>query len=423
MQSRHVTALLTLAIAMVAVAAASSGQNLLSNPSFATSADGWSLYTSAHFVSSFRADAGSTLPGGSGPGSIQISDTYYGAGWSGTRQQVAVEAGRGYRIAASALVPSDSSTSGLILAAEFFDQDGHAIETGWANFTVSAGAWTALSGTVTAPANAAFAYVALGEFPASDPAETHPSVVLYDDAFFGLAENATMTQWLFVPAAAAAHGVPPTYWSTDAWISNLTGATVTLSGALLRQGKDNSAAVAAPVALGTIVPHGFLRLDDLVTTLGGSEVTGAVYLVATAQGATLPSTLVAVETHTYTPNNAGPGTFGQGIPAVAAGGPAAVTIPGVFQGAEFRTNIGALNTSSGSITLGLTIVNAAGSVVASATWTLKPYEHKQVALTSLGVTSLDGGTATFTLTTSGSFRAYASSVDQGSGDAVYNEAR
>jgi hypothetical protein len=95
----------------------------------------------------------------------------------------------------------------------------------------------------------------------------------------------------------------------------------------------------------------------------------------------------------------------------------------VFQGSELRTNVGALNTSGSSISLRVTVLNAAGNEEASTTWTLQPFEQRQVSLPSLGLSNLTGGTVVFELQGGGSFRGYTSTVDQNSGDAVYNEAR
>jgi len=61
-----------------------------------------------------------------------------------------------------------------------------------------------------------------------------------------------------------------------------------------------------------------------------------------------------------------------------------------------------------------------GSTLASEVWTLEPYEQKQVSVKNLGVTEADGGYVTFTRSgTTGSFVAYATVVDQKTGDAVY----
>jgi len=304
----------------------------------------------------------------------------------------------------------DATTS--LVASKSANQPGAAQDT-----------WVRLSTTVSAPAAATKARVWFGIFPSQDESEPDPAIVYWDDIYLAAAEGGEVVQSLFVPAAAAVHGQQGTYWSTDGWFSSLVDATVTVSGAFLYQGQDNSAAVANPSVLGTIPPDGFTKLADLVTMLGLSEKTGGLYLELSATGGSLPAALGTATTHTYTPNPSGDGVYGQGIPAVPAGTLTKTVVPGVFQGSEMRTNVGALNTSGGTLTLDVTILNAAGNEVGSATWTLQPYEQRQVSLPSLGVTTLDGGTVIFEMSGHGSYRAYTSTVDQESGDAVYNAAR
>ena len=108
------------------------------------------------------------------------------------------------------------------------------------------------------------------------------------------------------------------------------------------------------------------------------------------------------------------------LPAVPAGTATAVTVPGVFQGASHRTNIGAVNTSGSTVILSVEVFSSDGQLVAGTQWTLGAYEHVQVPVTSLGVGNASGGYVTFTrISSAGSFRAYASVVDQESGDSVY----
>ena len=415
---------LTVVAALVATAAGAG--NLLTNPSFTTNATGWWLADNATAKISYQAGTGSTLPGGSGPGSIEVRALTKNVGWSGTSQEdIAIIGGRDYDLAASYLLPSAGNSAQFpIMKVELRDATNHTIA--FKELTQTGGptdSWVRLSGTISAPTDAVKARFSMGVYPSADVQETDPAITYWDDAYLGPAEGGEVVQSFFVPAAAAIHGQAGTYWSTNGWFSNLTDATVTIAGAFLYQGKDNSAAVASPSTLGTIPPDGFTKLDDLVTMLGVSEKTGGIYLEFSATGGTLPAELAKATTHTFTPNPSGDGVYGQGIPAVPVGTLKKTYVPGVFQGSELRTNVGALNTSGGAITLGVKILNSAGNEVASANWTLLPYEQRQVSLPSLGVSSLSGGTVIFEMSGHGSYRGYTSTVDQESGDAVYNEAR
>ena len=421
---RSTSAMFT-AVAVLSAAAAGAG-NLLTNPTFATNATGWLLVDNAGMKTSFKADTGSTLPGGSGPGSIEIRIFTKGGGWSGTFQaDVPITGGRDYDYAASVLIPgTDNSVQYPVMTVEIYDASDTVIASESISQSGAAtDSWMRLSGTISAPSDGVKVRFWMGARPSQNVEETDPGIVYWDDAYLAAAEGGEVVQSLFVPAAAAVHGASSTYWSTDGWFSNLTDATVTVSGAFLYQGQDNSSAVANPSTLGTIPPDGFTKLDDIVTMLGLSEKTGGLYLEFAATGSSLPAELAKATTHTYTPNPSGDGVYGQGIPAVPSGTLTTAYVPGVFQGTDMRTNVGALNTSGGTITLDVTILNSAGNEAGSATWTLAPYEQKQVSLPSLGISSLDGGTVIFELSGHGSYRAYTSTVDQKSGDAVYNEAR
>lgn len=281
--------------------------------------------------------------------------------------------------------------------------------------------WVSLGqANVVAPAGSASAQIVLRllKDAAGSTFQTY-----FDDIELVAHAPVATTQQLFLPVAAAKHGVAPTYWSTDGWFANPTAAHVTLAGGFLRPNADNTAIIANPAPLATIPPGGFLALDDLVTRLGGHEETGGIYLLASAAG-TVAAPLVIATSYTFTPNDKGAGFYGQGIPAAAAGTRGDVVVAGVFHDTVHRTNVGALNTSSGPVVLAVSVLNANGVQVGNGTWTLLPFAHSQVSVETLGVTSLSGGAVVFHRTSGlGSYLAYASTVDQQTGDAVYNAAQ
>lgn len=115
------------------------------------------------------------------------------------------------------------------------------------------------------------------------------------------------------------------------------------------------------------------------------------------------------------------GVYGQGLPAVGPGVLNRVVIPGLFKNPSQRTNVGVLNTSAQTLDVDVDIWDDEGVKIAEAFWTLLPYSHRQSSLNSIGAGSMSGGTVIITRRSSGgSFRAYTSTVDQKSGDAVYN---
>ncbi len=417
---------LVMATVLIAAGAPVGAQNLAANGTFDYDVSGWDSPGSTVVVS-FRPDDGSGLAGGSGPGCLEVQHYFWNGGSSGPGQVVdPVTAGATYELAASYRMPSaDNVADAVGLALYWYNAEGidfaYDYVTAW---PVETDTWVRISGEFVAPAGAASVWLRLmvGNPILSD--ETRPGVAYFDDVWFAEAGTDVATQVLFVPAAATVGGVGGTFWSTNGWFSNLVDFPVTLEGAFLRQGQDNSDALGQLIRLGVIPPRGFIQVDDVVAALGGVEEAGGIYLLASADAGGLPAMLVAATTHTFTPNPAGEGVYGQGLAAVNAGGRQQVVAPGLYQGAAFRTNVGVLNTSAEIVSVELELRGPNGDVVATASWTLLPYEQRQSSLRSLGVNAVEGGTLVVTRTSStGSFRAYTSTVDQASGDAVYNEAR
>lgn len=231
---------------------------------------------------------------------------------------------------------------------------------------------------------------------------------------------ASAVQQLFVPAAASTPGSGGTFWTTSAWVSNLSSSAVVVHGAALLQGQGNAGAIESPIEIGTVEAGGFLRIDDVYHDLGADSATGGLFLEMTAAGELPYTRLVSVATYTSTPNPTGGGAYGQGIPATDPGADTEVHCPGIKDHDGHRTNVGVLNTSDRVIDVEVTIVDTMGARVGSETWQMQPFEQRQQRVTTLGAAGLDGGTASFRLLSAeGSFLAYSSVVDNQTGDAVY----
>lgn len=401
-------------------------QNLVSNAELDHDIVGWeSPGTTIEVV--HRPSDGSDLAGGSGPGCLEVQHFFWNGGSNGAGQTVGpVVEGANYDFKGSYFLPtSDNVADSVSIAVNWRDADGYAVSTSSISaWPLVMDAWTVLEDQFVAPAGATQALVKLAVGNPNLPDETRPGLAYFDDIWLAEQGIDVATQVLFVPAAASVHGLGGTFWSTNGWFSNMVGFPVTVSGAFLRQGQNNTDAIANLTEIGVIPPLGFLVIEDIVALLGGEEEAGGVYLEATAQAGGLPATLIYGTTHTFTPNPDGGGVYGQGLPAVDAGNRNMVVAPGAFQGSIFRTNVGALNTSGETIVLQVSILDDAGIEVAGEAWTLPPYSHRQKSLSAFGTGPLNGGTVTLTRTSDpGSFRAYTSTVDQATGDAVYNEAR
>jgi len=399
-------------------------QNLLQNPSFDSNGDGW---TEGGWVDAvFRDDVGSPFAGGSGPGALQLFFYYRGGGSNGVYQEVQVTEGETYSAAVSVYMPSpDNPALGAPLIIGWYaDPHEYLYSDTLHPDPLVRDQWMRISSHVVAPDGATHAWVAAAITNPNDPDETRSSITFIDDAYFALEELGRTTQELFIPAAASAPGLHGTFWTTNGWLHNGSDDSADVYGAFLTQGRDNSAAIAAPAFLTTVPPRGTVAIEDLVTTLGSTGAAGGLYLLGELDRFDAPTPFLHVTSRTSTPNALGEGSYGQGIPAVAATTTTSAVAAGACQGDDKRTNVGVLNTSSRPIALSITVLDEAGEVAADIRWYLASYEQRQVGLPSFGISSLNAGTVVFARTSAGgSYCGYLSIIDQHTGDAVYVAAR
>lgn len=394
-------------------------QNLVTNPSFDVDASGW-VVANSDVEAVYRPDVGSDLSTGSGPGSVEIRFSFWNGASSGVYQELPATAGVTYEFGMSSFIPAaDNPATATPLFIQWYDERHSFLGQDAFSTVGTADVWLRVEDQLTAPPGTATVRVFPTVQNADDPDETRPGVAIVDDVYFAVAGATNTVQELFYPAGASVAGLEGTFWTTNGWFVNRSAADLELFGAFLGRNRDNSAAVRAPISLGTIPAGGSVVLDDLVAALGGAGQTGGIFLRAeTISGIPLP--ILFATSYTSTPNPAGAGAYGQGIPAVGAGSGVRQVAPGAFQNDRLRTNVGVLNTSGREITVRVTILDAAGAEAATASWTLPPYAHRQLGLPALGVAELATGSVVFELTSgTGSYRGYTSTVDADTGDAVY----
>ncbi len=423
LKNRRLIRWLAVTVVMVMMATFAGAQNLISNGAFDNGIQGWTEWAS-DFQLIYHPDLGSALDGGSGPGCLEERLSSWDGGAIGPFQDIPVTPGTAYTLGGSVYLPNSEDNLARLgtIKVDWWNADDAYIASDFFGPPVSdRGVWVRHEAAVFAPAGAAMAHVELMVATPNVENETRPGVAYFDDVVFTSTELPRKQQVLFIPAAASAHGRNGTLWTTTGWFANRTHVPLELEGAFLYQGKDNSSALIDLTTLGTVPAGGFLEVRDLVARLGAAGKTGGIYLVATAQGEDLPAELVAATSYTFTANPGGEGAYGQGVSAVGrAGGTQVVIIPGVYQGGDHRTNIGVLNTSGVRLDLLVNVLNQTGSSLGSATWTLLPYEQKQVSVTRLGVQEVSGGCVLINQRgTGGSFKTYATVVDEKTGDAVY----
>ncbi len=223
-----------------------------------------------------------------------------------------------------------------------------------------------------------------------------------------------------VVIAAAAHvgGLEDTDWRTDLEVCNLTDGAAGLSLNLLKTDQNNSSPPSVSMNLAKMTCE---RVSDVLETSFSYGGTAALEVQSSNRDLTVSSrTFNSTDTGTY-------GQFLPGLPDAAAldvGQEARITqlAQSTEAGTGFRTNIGFVNRVTSSTTVKVDLRTATGTLLGSLTIPLQPLEHRQINRVFRQVTSgpVDNGVAVVsTSTKGGSFVAYASVVDNASGDPVY----
>jgi hypothetical protein len=223
---------------------------------------------------------------------------------------------------------------------------------------------------------------------------------------------------LIIPASANVEGANQTRWRTDLEIKAENDESAAFTIELLESGTNNSDPVSVDGAVGV---GQSVRFENLLEETFGFTGSGALRITTT-------SGRILATSRTFNDDPAG--TFGQTIPAVPEGRATTfdsdTTLIQLSRSSDpttgFRTNIGVVNTVGESIDMEFELRYADGSVINTLTRTLRPLEHRQIndIFNVAGAGDVgDGYAIVRTTTENGAFIAYASVVDNGSGDAVF----
>jgi hypothetical protein len=222
---------------------------------------------------------------------------------------------------------------------------------------------------------------------------------------------------IYVPGCAHVSGYGGSTWRTDLVLHNPAALAVVNTVELLEADQGNI----SPLLESFTVPAGAsLELGDVLQTVFGITGTGALRVTA-GSGTTV------VISRTY--NQTEDGTYGQFV----AGAPEAEAIG---QGEEgriiqlshhrgedegYRTNIGFVNASSATTSVRIRLHEGDGNLLGTREFPLMPFEFRQVNKIFESVTSSDvsrGYAVVSTDSPDGAFFAYASVVDNRTGDPV-----
>lgn len=224
---------------------------------------------------------------------------------------------------------------------------------------------------------------------------------------------------LLLPVAARLPGINETFWQTDVDLVN-PGGTVAevLLEYLPREGPPRT-------ARWSVGPGRLLRLEDVVGQVFGASGAGALRITPLAGRVTAGS-------RTYTTGEAG--TLGQGVPAAPVSGALRPGRDGLLAGlaqapdrtSGFRTNLGLVNLADHAVEVTIRIADQGGAELGVLTQSLpaqRPVQLNEV-LRPLAPAGVEHATATISVVTpGGAVSAYATVVDNRSGDTVFMRAR
>lgn len=216
---------------------------------------------------------------------------------------------------------------------------------------------------------------------------------------------------LAIPAVIHADGAAGTKWRSDVWALNPGPTTVMFDLVLHPNGGSPSARVQVSLAAGE------MRIfEDAVSGTFATAGTGSI----TVEGPELSSLVVTSRAW----NDASGGSFGQFIEArpveTAAGAGELIRLTHLDHDDTFRTNVGITEVTGAPVTARVRILDAAGDEVFTAEVTVGPHQNRQLSLAQLGAPAVRNAQATIDiLSGTGRALAYASVVDNRTGDAVY----
>ncbi len=194
---------------------------------------------------------------------------------------------------------------------------------------------------------------------------------------------------LWVPSLARVHGAHGSQWYATVWIHNPGTEVAEVHISYLVRDQSNP----SPIVQTVRVDAGeTLRFKDIFEDIFGlSDAKGALRFRSDHK--------VVVSARSYNLTAAGladsQGQFLAGMPSeIALGAGEKTSIPGITQPADgsFRSNFALVETAGGTATVQVTLYDRDGVEQGSKTYTLSPYEPKQVSLHAFDAgATVDGG--------------------------------
>ncbi len=247
-----------------------------------------------------------------------------------------------------------------------------------------------------------------------------PGVVLEDGMVYTvyatglLADVGALENFYFLPAAARAKGAAGSNWATDVDIQNAGSGMASFQYLWLPRDTDNSAPNASDTFM--LGPGETIRHADVLAAAfmvpDGVNALGALALIS-------DSTDLKIFSRTF--NTTEDGTYGQGMPGMAAGDlyPANTKKRILFftENDAYRSNIGILNGTGASLTIMWERFTADGMMVDAASAELPPWGNVQLNQVFANEAPVEGAYIdVWTSTEDGAFAAYGSVLDSMTSD-------
>jgi hypothetical protein len=206
---------------------------------------------------------------------------------------------------------------------------------------------------------------------------------------------------VYLPAVARLEGAGGSFFKTDVTITNTSTSPVVVQVVYVEGSGDNSASLNSPITLPTFLPGERRELIDIAqSALNRDTANGFLIFFACREGGNCTDCdsnpgdclNIAVQGRIY--NDTAGGTFGQSFPGIpwysyaaftsATQGTDRLSINGVRNSTNYRTNIGLVNASQFSSTvLRLRLFNSSGTQIAEMDQTLGPLGRIQFPVTQI----------------------------------------
>jgi hypothetical protein len=221
------------------------------------------------------------------------------------------------------------------------------------------------------------------------------------------------TAFHYLAAAANGSGAGGTQWKTDAGIFNPNTTDVTVTYSYTPQGQDGTLGA---VSVQETLPAGRMQSH--------ADIVGEMFHKPGSAGTVRIASDLSVQLSSRTYNDQGAaGTYGQYIPGTreddAVGRGARGYLIGLQNNAAFRTNLGFAETRGMETTATLRIFDSMHQLLCSSEITVPPFSWLQKSVAGFGAPEGADFTADVEWTSGGALQAYASVVDNSTGDSIF----